>query len=127
MVPFKLTGNAKAGDLSLASHANEILKNVVALGKPVRVRGGEGQGMIAPPLVAKDFPSPVSPTPCKDKQLKLPGRATLLPFTGSQAILPARFCFFTGHFCETAIRPSGLRANSSDQCTGEGKNGNYGQ
>jgi len=33
----------------------EMLKNTVALGKPVRVRGGEGQGMIAPPIVAHDF------------------------------------------------------------------------
>ena len=33
----------------------EMLKNIVALGTPVRVRG-EGQGRIAPPIVAKDFP-----------------------------------------------------------------------
>jgi predicted Zn-dependent protease len=33
-----------------------MLQNCIALGKPVRVRGGEGQGMIAPPLVVKDFP-----------------------------------------------------------------------
>ena len=33
-----------------------MLQNIVAMGKPVRVRGGEGQGMIAPPLVVKDFP-----------------------------------------------------------------------
>jgi hypothetical protein len=33
----------------------EMLKNTVAMGKPVRVRGGEGQGMIAPPIVVKDF------------------------------------------------------------------------
>ncbi len=33
-----------------------LLKNVVAMGKPVRVRGGEGFGMIAPPLVVKEFP-----------------------------------------------------------------------
>jgi len=33
----------------------EMLKNTIAAGKPVRVRGGEGQGMIAPPLVVKDF------------------------------------------------------------------------
>jgi len=33
----------------------EMLKNTVALGRPVRVRGGEGQGMIAPPIVARDF------------------------------------------------------------------------
>jgi len=33
----------------------EMLKNTVALGTPVRVRGGEGQGMIAPPIVVKDF------------------------------------------------------------------------
>jgi predicted Zn-dependent protease len=33
----------------------EMLKNTVLLGKAVRVRGGEGQGMIAPPIVVKDF------------------------------------------------------------------------
>jgi predicted Zn-dependent protease len=33
----------------------EMLKSTVALGTPVRVRGGEGQGMIAPPIVVKDF------------------------------------------------------------------------
>ena len=33
----------------------EMLKTTVALGKPVRVRGGEGQGMIAPPMVVHDF------------------------------------------------------------------------
>lgn len=33
-----------------------LLQNAIAMGKPVRVRGGEGQGMIAPPLVVKDFP-----------------------------------------------------------------------
>ncbi|MGA2135900.1 MAG: TldD/PmbA family protein [Bryobacteraceae bacterium] len=33
----------------------EMLKNTVAMGKPVRVRGGEGQGMIAPPIVVHDF------------------------------------------------------------------------
>src|SRR6185436_4109837 len=32
-----------------------LLQNTVALGKPTRVRGGEGDGMIAPPLVAKNF------------------------------------------------------------------------
>lgn len=33
-----------------------LLQNAVVLGKPVRVRGGEGQGMIAPAVVVKDFP-----------------------------------------------------------------------
>lgn len=33
-----------------------LLQNTIALGKPVRVRGGEGSGMIAPPLVVKEFP-----------------------------------------------------------------------
>jgi len=33
----------------------EMLKSTVAIGTPVRVRGGEGQGMIAPPMVVKDF------------------------------------------------------------------------
>ncbi len=33
----------------------EMLKNTVAMGQPVRVRGGEGGGMIAPPIVVKDF------------------------------------------------------------------------
>jgi len=33
----------------------EMLQNTVALGVPVRVRGGEGQGMIAPAIVAHDF------------------------------------------------------------------------
>ena len=33
-----------------------MLQNAIALGKPVRVRGGEGQGMIAPSMVVKDFP-----------------------------------------------------------------------
>jgi predicted Zn-dependent protease len=32
-----------------------LLQNTIALGKAVRVRGGEGAGMVAPPLVAKDF------------------------------------------------------------------------
>jgi len=32
-----------------------LLQNTVALGKPMRVRGAEGDGMIAPPLVAKNF------------------------------------------------------------------------
>jgi predicted Zn-dependent protease len=33
-----------------------MLQNTITMGKPVRVRGGEGGGMIAPPLVVKDFP-----------------------------------------------------------------------
>ncbi len=33
-----------------------MLQNAIALGKPMRVRGGEGQGMIAPSMVVKDFP-----------------------------------------------------------------------
>ena len=33
-----------------------VLQNTIAMGKPIRVRGGEGGGMIAPPLVVKDFP-----------------------------------------------------------------------
>ena len=33
----------------------DMLKNTVAMGVPVRVRGGEGQGMIAPPIVVTDF------------------------------------------------------------------------
>jgi hypothetical protein len=33
----------------------EMLKNTVAMGTPVRVRGGEGGGMIAPAIVVKDF------------------------------------------------------------------------
>jgi predicted Zn-dependent protease len=33
----------------------EMLKSTVAMGTPVRVRGGEGQGMIAPPIVVQDF------------------------------------------------------------------------
>jgi predicted Zn-dependent protease len=33
-----------------------LLQNTIAMGRPVRVRGGEGQGMIAPPLVVKEFP-----------------------------------------------------------------------
>ena len=33
-----------------------LLQNVAAMGQPVRVRGGEGAGMIAPPLVVNDFP-----------------------------------------------------------------------
>ena len=33
-----------------------LLQNIVAMGKSVRVRGGEGDGMIAPALVVKDFP-----------------------------------------------------------------------
>jgi len=33
-----------------------LLQNIVALGQPIRTRGGEGAGMIAPALVVKDFP-----------------------------------------------------------------------
>jgi predicted Zn-dependent protease len=33
-----------------------LLQNSVKIGKPVRVRGGEGNGMVAPPMVVKDFP-----------------------------------------------------------------------
>ena len=33
-----------------------LLQNVIAAGRPERVQGGEGDGMIAPPLVVKDFP-----------------------------------------------------------------------
>jgi len=33
-----------------------MLQNIVAIGQPVRVRGGEGTGMIAPALVVKEFP-----------------------------------------------------------------------
>ena len=33
-----------------------MLQNTVGLGKPQRVRGMEGSGMITPPLVVKDFP-----------------------------------------------------------------------
>ena len=33
----------------------EMLKNTVAMGTPIRVRGGEGQGMIAPAMVVTDF------------------------------------------------------------------------
>jgi predicted Zn-dependent protease len=32
-----------------------LLQNTINLGRPVRVRGGEGFGMVAPPLVAKEF------------------------------------------------------------------------
>jgi predicted Zn-dependent protease len=32
-----------------------MLQNTIAMGKPVRTRGGES-GMIAPPVVVKDFP-----------------------------------------------------------------------
>lgn len=32
-----------------------LLQNTIALGTPQRVRGGEGSGMVAPPLVATDF------------------------------------------------------------------------
>ncbi len=32
-----------------------LLQNAVAAGQPKRVRGGEGQGMIAPPMIVKDF------------------------------------------------------------------------
>jgi predicted Zn-dependent protease len=32
-----------------------LLQNVVKLGKPVRASGAEGRGMIAPPILAKDF------------------------------------------------------------------------
>jgi len=33
-----------------------VLQNVLKMGVPVRAQGGEGEGMIAPPLVVKDFP-----------------------------------------------------------------------
>lgn len=32
-----------------------LLQNTIKMGKPTRVQGGEGNGMIAPPLVVKDF------------------------------------------------------------------------
>lgn len=32
-----------------------LLRNVAAMGRPVRVRGGEGAGMIAPAVVVRDF------------------------------------------------------------------------
>ena len=34
----------------------QVLQNCIALGKPQRVRGGQAVGMIAPPMVVKDFP-----------------------------------------------------------------------
>ena len=33
-----------------------VLQNTLKMGVPVRAQGGEGEGMIAPPLVVKDFP-----------------------------------------------------------------------
>jgi predicted Zn-dependent protease len=33
-----------------------MLQNVIALGKPIRTQGGEGNGAIAPAMVVKDFP-----------------------------------------------------------------------
>ena len=33
-----------------------MVQNCIAIGKASRVRGDEGEGMIAPPLVVKDFP-----------------------------------------------------------------------
>ena len=33
-----------------------VLQNVLKMGVPVRAQGGEGEGMIAPPMVVKDFP-----------------------------------------------------------------------
>jgi predicted Zn-dependent protease len=33
-----------------------VLQNTIAMGKPIRIKGGEGGTMIAPPIVVKDFP-----------------------------------------------------------------------
>ena len=55
-----LIENGKVTGLAMNFRFNEspvrMLQNTIAMGKPVRVRGGEGQGMIAPPIVVKDFP-----------------------------------------------------------------------
>jgi predicted Zn-dependent protease len=54
-----LIENGKVTDPVVNFRFNEspvhLLQNVLAMGRPVRTRGGES-GMIAPALVVKDFP-----------------------------------------------------------------------
>lgn len=54
-----LVENGKVTGAAVNFRFNEspvrMLQNAVALGKPIRVRGGEGNGMIAPAMVVKDF------------------------------------------------------------------------
>jgi predicted Zn-dependent protease len=54
-----LVENGKVTGAAVNFRFNEspvrMLQNAVASGKPIRIRGGEGAGMIAPPMVVKDF------------------------------------------------------------------------
>ncbi len=45
-----------AGNFRFNESPVRLLQNVVKMGIPERAQGGEGAGMIAPPLVVKDFP-----------------------------------------------------------------------
>jgi predicted Zn-dependent protease len=45
-----------AGNFRFNESPVRVLQNVLKMGVPVRAQGGEGEGMIAPPLVVKDFP-----------------------------------------------------------------------
>ena len=46
---------APAVNLRFNESPVRLLQNTIAAGRAIRVRGGEGQGMIVPPLVVKDF------------------------------------------------------------------------
>jgi predicted Zn-dependent protease len=48
--------SAPAVNLRFNESPVRLLQNSVAMGRPVRVRGGEGLGMVAPALVVRDFP-----------------------------------------------------------------------
>ena len=45
-----------AGNFRFNESPVRLLQNVLKMGVPVRAQGMEGNGMITPPLVVKDFP-----------------------------------------------------------------------
>ncbi len=47
---------APAGNFRFNESPVRLLQNIVKMGVPERAQGGEGEGMIAPALVVKDFP-----------------------------------------------------------------------
>lgn len=47
---------APAGNFRFNESPVRLLQNIVKMGVPERAQGGEGYGMIVPPLVVKDFP-----------------------------------------------------------------------